>query len=110
LRLILSDEEKHHELVKSIAGGLRRDLEWLKEGADMPKLGALSEVARRELLDLTAQFIEAEKRTIEEFQALMKKSVGYRKGLLSLLIKMIIHDSEKHLMILRFLEGRLKEA
>ena len=110
LQLIISDEEKHHALVRTIASGLRKDLEWLKEGADMPKLGSLSPDQRDELLSLTAELIKAEEETIGQFQALMRKSEGYRKGLPTLLIKTIIHDSEKHLMILEYIDERVRGA
>jgi len=64
--------------VRSIASGLRKDLEWLREGADMPKLGTLSQDQRDELLSLTAELTKAEEETIGQFQALMKQSDGYR--------------------------------
>lgn len=110
LRLILSDEEKHHDLVRTISAGLRKDLEWLKGGADLPKLGKISQETKEDLLKLTADFIDAEKQTIADYQALLKRSEGYRKGLLALLIRTILHDSEKHLLILEYIEGRLKET
>lgn len=110
LELIIADEEKHHTLVRSIASGLRKDLEWLRDGADMPKLGSMSQEQRDELLSLTGELIKAEEETIGQFKALMKQSEGYRKGLPTLLIKTIIHDSEKHLMILDYIDERLREA
>ena len=110
LQLIISDEEKHHALVRSIASGLRKDLEWLREGTDMPKLGPVSQEQRAELLSLTAELIDAEEATIRQFRDLMKQSQGYRKGLPDLLIKTIIHDSEKHLMILEYVDERLREG
>jgi rubrerythrin len=110
LQLIISDEEKHHALVRTIASGFRKDLEWLKEGADMPRLGSVSQEQKDALLSLTANFIKAEEETISQFEGLMKQSEGYRKGLPTLLIKTIIHDSEKHLMILNYIDERLREA
>ena len=110
LRLILSDEEKHHDLVRTISAGLRKDLEWIKGGADMPKLGKLPADRKEELLALTDEFIKAERQTITEYQALLSQSEGYRKGLPPLLLRIIIHDSEKHLMILQFLHDRLEDA
>lgn len=110
LRLILSDEEKHHDLVRTIASGLRKDLEWLKSGADMPELGEISQETKEGLLKLTADFIKAEQQTIGDYQALLKKSEGYRKGLLALLVRTILHDSEKHLLILQYIDERLKDT
>ncbi len=111
LRLIISDEENHHRLVRTITSAFQTDLTGIKnEGAEMPKLGAFSEQEKDELLQLTADFITAEKLTIKEYQALAKASQGYHRGLLVLLIRTIIHDSEKHLMILDFIDEKLREA
>ncbi|NQU69097.1 MAG: hypothetical protein HQ514_01030 [Rhodospirillales bacterium] len=111
LQLIISDEEKHHEVVRTMTSALQTDLTGIRGGgADMPKLGALSEQEKDDLLDLTGEFIRAEAQTIKEYKALMKRSKGYHKGLLVLLIKTIIHDSEKHMMILEFIDEKLREA
>lgn len=111
LRLIISDEEKHHEVVRTMTSALQSDLTGISGGgARMPKLGALSEKEKGDLLELTAAFSAAEAQTIKEYKALMKQSQGYHKGLLVLLIKTIIHDSEKHMMILDFIDEKLREA
>ncbi len=111
LQLIISDEEKHHSMVRTITSALQEDLTGIKTGGeDMPKLGAISEEKKDELLRLTADFIKAEKQTIDEYKALLKGSQGYHQGLLALLIRTIIHDSEKHVMILDFIDEKLREA
>jgi hypothetical protein len=65
---------------------------------------------REELLRLTEEFLAVEKSGIEEYKRLMKASKGYYQGLFALLIRTMVHDSEKHLEILEFLRQRLKEA
>ncbi len=111
LQLIISDEEKHHDLVRTMTSALQTDLTGIRGGgAAMPKLGALSEREKDDLLDLTGEFIQAEAQTIKEYKALMKRSKGYHKGLLVLLIRTIIHDSQKHMMILEFIDEKLREA
>ena len=111
LQLIISDEEKHHNVVSTVTSALQADLTGIKsDGADMPKLGAISKEKKGELLGLTADFIKAEKQTIDDYKALMKKSRGFHRGLLVLLIRTIIHDSEKHLMILDFIDEKLRET
>lgn len=111
LQLIITDEEKHHEVVRTMTSALQTDLTGIKGGgAEMPKLGTLSEAEKDQMLALTAEFIQAEAQTIKEYKALMKRSKGYHKGLLVLLIKTIIHDSEKHMMILEFIDEKLRET
>jgi rubrerythrin len=111
LQLIIADEEKHHGVVHTIAAALQADLTGMAGGAaKMPELGAISEERKDELLRLTADFIKAEKETIDDYRALMKKTEGCHRGLLDLLLRTIIHDSEKHLMILYFIDEKLREA
>jgi hypothetical protein len=98
-------------LVRTITSEFQADLTGIMTGAPgLPKLGAISEEKKDELLRLTADFIKAEKQTINEYQDLKKKSQGCYSGLLVLLLRTIIHDSEKHLMILDFIDERLREA
>ncbi len=111
LQLIISDEKNHHKLVRTITSEFQADLTGIVTGAPgLPKLGAISEEKKDELLRLTADFIKAEKQTINEYQDLIKKSQGCYSGLLVLLIRTIIHDSEKHLMILDFIDEKLRET
>ncbi len=98
-------------MVRTITSELQADLTGImNDSAGLPKLGAISEEKKDELLGLTADFIKAEKQTIDEYQDLMKKSLGCYSGLLVLLIRTIIHDSEKHLMILDFIDEKLRET
>jgi bacterioferritin (cytochrome b1) len=111
LQLIIADEEKHHNVVSTITSALHADLTGIKDhDADIPSLGAISEEKKEELLRLTAEFIEAEKQGINEYRTLIKNAEGFHRGLLVLLIRTIIHDSEKHLMILGFIDEKLREA
>jgi len=110
LGLIISDEEKHHAVVHAMASSLRSDLNWSDSAATLHNLGEISAEEKRELLRLTGEFIASEKQGIKETKALAKSSKGYYQGSFALLLRTIIHDSEKHLMILEFIEKTLKEA
>lgn len=109
LEMIMSDEEKHHAVVHTITSTLNADLTGLSAGETLPKLDGISDEEKETLLKLTAEFIEIEKGGITEYKALLKPSGDYYGGLLVLLIQTIIHDSEKHLMILRFIDQKLRE-
>jgi len=110
LQMIMSDEEKHHEVVHRIATTLDADLIGRRPSAGLPKIGQISADEKESLLELTAEFIRTEKEGIKEYKALLKPSGNYYGGLLVLLIKTIIHDSEKHLMILQFIDKKLREG
>jgi rubrerythrin len=109
LRMIMADEEKHHAVVQSISESLKSDLTGLLAGKGLPKFGRISDKDKEALLALTAEFIETEKDGIEEYRALLEPTKNHYGGLLALLIETIIHDSEKHLMILRFIDNKLRE-
>ena len=110
LHLIMADEEMHHSVVSSITSTLNADIVGLRDGEKLPKLGQVSKDEKDELLKLTAEFIQVEKEGIKEYRALLKPSANYYGGLLVLLIRTIIHDSEKHLMILQFIDKKLRES
>ncbi len=109
LRLIVADEEKHHAVTHAMASTLRGDLTWTKPEDAISGLYEMSE-SKEELLRLTEDFLEVEKRGIAEYKRLIKASKGYYQGLFSLLLRTMVHDSEKHVDILEFLRQRLKEA
>lgn len=110
LGLIIADEEKHHGVVHAMASSLRSDLNWSDSATTLHNLGEISADEKQELLRLTGEFIAAEKQGIKETKALAKSSKGYYQGSFALLLRTIIHDSEKHLMILEFIEKTLDEA
>ena len=108
VQLVIADEEKHHEIVRNIASSLAADLTWDSSGASVPQLGTLTVEDRDALMLLTEELIAEEKHGIDDFKKLLKVSKGYYSGLLELLIGVIIHDSKKHVMMLKFLKKCLR--
>lgn len=109
LRLIISDEEKHHVVTHAMVSTLRGDLTWTQPEDAIQGLYKLGE-GREELLKLTEEFIEVEREGIGEYKKLIKTSKGYYRGLFALLFRSMVHDSEKHVEFLEFLRQRLKEG
>lgn len=109
LQLIITDEERHHEVMHAMASSLRGSISWTQSQDALPALGELGE-EKGELLKLTADFIKLEKEGIKESKKLLKSTKGYYQGLFGLLVTTTIHDSEKHVEILDFLHRRLKKA
>jgi len=110
LQMIMSDEEKHHAVVHAMTSSLSEGFSGKKSEDAIPKWGEFTEAERDALLRLTTDFIKAEKAGIKEYKRLIKSSEGYYEGLFVLLIKTIIHDSQKHVMILEFIEKKLRES
>ncbi len=109
LRLIISDEEKHHVISHAMVTTLKADLTWTSPEDALRGLYEL-EMGNDELLKLTEDFIRLEREGIKQYKQLIKTSRGYYRGLFSLLFECMIHDSEKHAEILEFLRGRLRKA
>ena len=63
-----------------------------------------------EILNVTEEFIRAERKEIVEYRTLMRASKKYYQGLFALFLAAMIHDSEKHIEILEFLRQKLKAA
>ena len=108
LRLVLADEETHHNVLSRVVANLDADLTWRQDGEHLPKLGDIDKAEKKRLRDLTDEFIAEEKHGIAQTKALMKESKGCYSDLLTLLLRTIIHDSEKHLMMLKFIRKQLK--
>ncbi len=110
LQMIMADEEKHHAVVHSITETLNSGFSGRRTPEGLPKLGRISAEEKDDLLELTGEFIQTEKDGIQQYKALLKPSKDLYGGLLVLLIETIIHDSEKHLMILRFIDKKLRDS
>lgn len=109
LQLIITDEEKHNAVIHAMVSTLRGGLTWSRPEGSISGFSDLG-AEKGELLKLTQDFIRLEKDGIKEDKRLMKTSKGYYHGLFELLLRSMIHDSEKHMEILDFLCKKLKEA
>jgi rubrerythrin len=109
LGLIISDEERHHTVTRAMAANLGESLRWTKIEGALPGIEDLS-AADKELANVTAEFIRVEKEGIDAYKELIKATKGYHAGLFALLLKSMIHDSEKHIDMLEFLHDNLKRV
>lgn len=108
--LILADEETHHGVLSRIVAKLDSQLNWKQAPDELPAMGMLKTADRAHLLKLTDAFIAEEKHGIAQCKSLIKSSKGLYRDLLSFLLRTMVHDSEKHLMMLRFIRKQLKTA
>jgi rubrerythrin len=109
LGLIITDEERHHTVTRAMAANLNESLRWTKVEGALPGIEDLSE-ADKELTRITEEFIRLEKEGISAYKDLMKATKGYHAGLFTLLLRSMVHDSEKHIDILEFLSENLKRV
>jgi len=109
VELILADEEKHHTVLKCMTSTFKGALTWTRFENAVEGLYNLGQ-QKDEVLNVTEEFIRAEKKEIVEYRTLMRASKKYYQGLFALFLAVMIHDSEKHIEILEFLRQKLKEA
>ena len=109
IELILADEEKHHKVLESMTSTLKGSLTWTHFETAIEGLYNLGQ-QKAEILKVTEEFIQAEKKEIVEYRKLMRASKGYYEGLFTLFLAAMLHDSEKHIEILEFLRQKLKAA
>lgn len=109
LRMIISDEEKHHAITHAMASTLKGDLAWTSPADAIRGLYDLK-AEKESLLGLTDEFIRVENEGIDEYRLLIKESKGYYRDLFALLFRSMIRDSEKHVEILQFLREALRKA
>ena len=110
LNLILADEETHHGVLRRVVETLDSELYWSKSAEQLPRLGDVSKADAARLLQLTDDYIAEEKHGIAQCKSLMKSSKGLYSDLVSLLLNIMVHDSQKHLMMLKFVRKQLKAA
>ena len=113
LRLILTDEERHQAAIRLIVSTLRNDLsprgQLTAARPDESVLGLYElRSGGQDLLAITEDFIRVEREGVKEHEKLLRASKRYHHGLFSMLCKVMIYDSQKHVEILEFLRAKLK--
>lgn len=108
LGLIVADEEKHHELTARMILKLKDELAWTRSTGIAHRASESGEKAKR-LLASVENFMDAERKGIKEYERLKKESRGLYRDLFALLYTTMIHDSHKHMEILKFLRLKLKD-
>lgn len=108
--LIVEDERRHHQLFRDLAESVRQMGELRDEDEPIPSLRGLRADADR-VLPLTERLMAVEREDAKELKALAQELRDVKDTTLyGLLVELMRHDTEKHLMILRFLRARAKDA
>jgi rubrerythrin len=107
--LVLEDEERHHGLLRRMAGRLRDDLELTRSKSSLPA-GAPPDDTSATLLALTREYAEDERKGATTLRRLAKQASGLYGGVFSLLLETMARDSEKHERVMRFILRRLSDS
>ena len=107
MRLVLEDEERHHGLLRRIEATLDDALNWTHSPNALPT--AAPEASQAPGLVELAKVLIAEERTgARILRDLAERQRQIDGGLHSLLIDMMAMDSEKHAMLIQFVQHRLE--
>jgi len=100
-RLIIEDEERHHGVISEMANRVES---WIQGREAEHSTPSLSPRVDRTLLDETRRLIALERQDAKELRRLQKElRYAPPTSLLPLLVKLMLHDSAKHVEILRFI-------
>ena len=109
LGLIVTDEQRHHELTSRMITKLKDELAWTRAEGLAPRVYEKDE-KRSHLLSSVERFLDAERKGIKDYQRLKKESQGLYRDVFALLYTTMIHDSHKHIGILEFLRRKLMQS
>jgi hypothetical protein len=100
-QLIIDDEERHHEVITEMVNRIES---WV-DGRDVePGTPSLVPAVDRSLLENTRKLIELEHQDAKELQHLHKElRYAPATSLLPLLVNVMLHDTAKHIEMLRFI-------
>jgi hypothetical protein len=105
MRMLVSDEEHHHRVLRAIAMELRAVTSTGGREMILPPRGEQAETIES-LRELASQ----EREGVRELRSLADQAPGLLGGLFSLLLGLIALDSEKHELILRYVVKELEGA
>ena len=109
LELILQDEEKHHQLLKQVIRRLKSDLSFrFTAPADSGSVETVGHINIPRMILLTDKFLEEEREGIQKMQGILAQAAPLYDGLLVMILKMLVKDSEKHILMLEFLRTKLR--
>jgi rubrerythrin len=110
VRLILADEERHHEIFTDIQATLEGRMHWRNPESHLPSLHLAGDVDA--LLATTVELLRLEKADFRELRRLRRawrRKPGER-GMWALLVGTAELDTKKHIRILRYVRSILRDA
>jgi rubrerythrin len=106
-QLIIEDEERHHQIIDEMLNTIRS---WVDEVDVEPHAPAMVGRVSHDLLAETERLLDFEKADLAELRHLKKRlELASSFPLLNLLVKLMIHDTRKHIAILKFIRSSSKD-
>lgn len=106
IRLILTDEERHHRILHEIVTAIGNGVAWHEDPAAVPNLAYGP--TDRALVEDTRRFLAAERADQKQLRALRKELRPFRDtSLWALLVEVMEYDTAKHIRILTFIADRI---
>ena len=109
IRLICEDEDRHHRIFEDWERTLRPDDPQRDSEPLVPELSW--GVAPRYVVAVTAHFLDVERRDLRALRSLSLRLRRDRDATIwPLLVKLIRHDTKKHIAILKFIRDQARRA
>ncbi len=109
-RLILEDERRHHATFNDLAEAIKQMGELRLEDAPIPSLHGLKGDHDR-ITETTDRLLKAERDDAKKLDVLATELEDLKETTLwGLLIELIQHDTEKHILILEFIRKHAKKS
>lgn len=108
MELVIEDELKHHDLLQRMALRLRNDIE-LASSPDALNASPAHPHGMAEVVAVVRHYVKDEREGARIMKRLARDNDGLYGGVFSLLLEVMVRDSEKHEAILRFILRRLDE-
>lgn len=108
LELILQDEKKHHQLLQQVIDRLKADLSFRTRRADDRAIDAIGDIDVARMVRLTDRFLDEERDGVRKMRGILEQAEPFYDGLLVMVLKMLVKDSEKHVLMLQFLRAKLQ--
>jgi rubrerythrin len=108
LNLIITDEERHHEIICQIVSGFKEELLW-RSSETMAASRLDQDKGAKDFSETVERLLVVERDGIGEYERLAKTTKGFHQGLFGVLCRTMIQDSLKHIDILDFLKQKLRQ-
>jgi rubrerythrin len=112
-KLILADEQRHHELFSALAETIRAEAEFRFHESPVPPMPVahLPDDGRERIVALTDRFLAIERQDARDLERLAKMLEPVKDTTLwHLLVKLMQADSDKHIRILRFIRDHARHG
>jgi hypothetical protein len=108
MNMVLEDENRHHTLLERMAATLRDGLAWRRSPDDLPSSILVEGRGAAETIAAVKEFAKEERQGVKHLRALAREHRRMHGGLFTLLLETMALDSEKHELILHFIQERLE--